>query len=160
MQKSTDSKHNWEIIMIENNAVTAIVVALIQNNNVTIDRVPDLIRNVRLALESSLESKEPDLVPAVNPKQSVFPDYIICLEDSKKVKLLRCHLKTVYNMTPDEYRAKWGLPDHYPMVAPNYSRYRSKLSKQFGLGKKRQKGGGDVEHSRSIALKSGLGKKS
>lgn len=136
MQKSTDSKHNWEIIMIENNAVTAIVVALIQSNNVTIDGIPDLIWNVRLALESSLESKKPDLVPAVNPKRSVFPNYIICLEDGKKRKMLKRYLKSTYNMTPNEYRAKWGLPDNYPMTAPEYAKRRRSMALRAGLGKK------------------------
>ena len=81
--------------------------------------------------------------PAVPPKKSIFPDHIICLEDGKKLKMLKRHLKTSYNMTPDEYRERWGLAADYPMVAPNYAKHRSALAKQIGLGTKpRQKKSG------------------
>jgi predicted transcriptional regulator len=73
-------------------------------------------------------------LPAVNVKRSVHPDYIICLEDGKKLKMLKRHLKTAYNMSPDDYRERWSLPPDYPMVAPNYARQRSKLAKEIGLG--------------------------
>ena len=77
--------------------------------------------------------------PAVSIRASVKPDYIVCLEDGKKLKMLRRHLMTAYNMTPDEYRAKWDLPKDYPMVAPNYAEARSQLAKKMGLGQQRRK---------------------
>ncbi|MPV99851.1 MucR family transcriptional regulator [Bombella apis] len=123
-----------------------IVTAYVSSHDVAAETLPDLVRSVHGALAGAgvaVEAEPEKPVPAVPPRKSVFPDYIICLEDGKKLKLLRRHLKTAYNMTPQEYRERWGLPDSYPMVAPNYSQHRSKLSKQFGLGKKRQKGGGD-----------------
>jgi predicted transcriptional regulator len=76
--------------------------------------------------------------PAVPPKKSVFPDYIVCLEDGKKLKMLKRHLKTSYNMTPEEYRERWGLGSDYPMVAPNYAKHRSNLAKEIGLGTTRR----------------------
>lgn len=123
-----------------------IVTAYVSSHDVATEALPDLVRSVHGAIADAgvaVEAEPEKPVPAVPPRKSVFPDYIICLEDGKKLKLLRRHLKTAYNMTPQEYRERWGLPDSYPMVAPNYSQHRSKLSKQFGLGKKRQKGGGD-----------------
>ncbi len=78
----------------------------------------------------------PKPTPAVPIKRSVTPDYIVCLDDGKKLKMLKRHLKTAYNMTPAEYRERWGLPRDYPMVAPNYAKQRSKLAKKFGLGQK------------------------
>ena len=77
--------------------------------------------------------------PAVAIKKSISPDYIVCLEDGKKLKMLKRHLKTAYNMTPDEYRKRWGLPADYPMVAPNYAKHRSNLAKKIGLGTKPRK---------------------
>ena len=74
--------------------------------------------------------------PAVPPKKSVFPDHIVCLEDGKKLKMLKRHLKTAYDLTPEQYRERWGLSADYPMVAPNYARHRSSLAKQIGLGTK------------------------
>ena len=74
--------------------------------------------------------------PAVPVKKSIFPDYIVCLEDGKKLKMLKRHLKTAYNMSPEEYRKRWGLPSDYPMVAPNYAKHRSILAKEIGLGTK------------------------
>jgi predicted transcriptional regulator len=88
----------------------------------------------------SVEPDEPEVPapqPAVPIKKSIFLDYIICLEDGKKLKMLKRHLKTAYHMEPDEYRAKWGLPPEYPLVAPNYARQRSLLAKKIGLGTKR-----------------------
>jgi len=81
--------------------------------------------------------------PAVSVKKSVTPDYIICLEDGKKLKMLKRHLKTAYNMTPEEYRQRWGLPSDYPMVAPNYASQRRNLAKKIGLGTKRKKTASD-----------------
>ncbi len=82
------------------------------------------------------EEAAPKPKPAVPIKQSVKPDYIVCLEDGKKLKMLKRHLKTAYNMTPDDYRKRWGLPSDYPMVAPNYAKQRRALAKKIGLGRK------------------------
>ena len=121
-----------------------IVTAYVSSHDVAAETLPDLVRSVHGAIADAGAPAEPEKqVPAVPPRKSVFPDYIICLEDGKKLKLLRRHLKTAYNMTPQEYRERWGLPPEYPMVAPNYANHRSKLAKQIGLGKERQKGGGD-----------------
>jgi len=99
----------------------------------------DLIRSVHLALSQAGEnvvSESAQQQPAVAIKKSVFPDYIVCLEDGKKLKMLKRHLKTSYNLTPDEYRKKWDLPASYPMVAPTYASHRSTLAKSIGLGRK------------------------
>ncbi|MBS1035877.1 MucR family transcriptional regulator [Gluconobacter cerinus] len=114
-----------------------IVAAYLSQNELSADQLPALIRSVHdaLATPSTPETvAEEAPTPAVNPKRSVFPDYIICLEDGKKLKMLRRHLKTAYNMTPEEYRARWGLPREYPMVAPSYSEQRSSLAREIGLG--------------------------
>jgi len=125
---------------------TEIVAAHVGNNPVPLADLPQLIGDVYRTLSSiGAEPEEPErLRPAVPPKKSVFPDYIICLEDGKKLKMLKRHLKTAYNMTPEEYRERWGLPGDYPMVAPNYARHRSRLAKQIGLGTRRR-GGDDGE---------------
>ncbi|MDX1712084.1 MAG: MucR family transcriptional regulator [Rhodovibrionaceae bacterium] len=114
-----------------------IVAAHVANNTVAISDLPQLIRDVHgtlAGLESGAEQAETKLTPAVPIKKSVQPDYIVCLEDGKKLKMLKRHMKTAYDMTPEEYREKWGLPADYPMVAPNYAKQRSKLAKQIGLG--------------------------
>ena len=100
--------------------------------------MPNLIQEVyRTLAEVGKEPVVPDKQqPAVPVKKSVFPDHIICLEDGKKLKMLKRHLKTSYNMTPEQYREKWQLPPDYPMVAPNYARHRSSLAKKIGLGTK------------------------
>ena len=125
---------------VELTALTAdIVSAHVGNNAVAIGDLPLLIRNVHDALAGlATPAAEPvaELVAAVSIRQSVKPDYIICLEDGKKLKMLKRHLMTAYDMTPDEYRAKWGLPADYPMVAPNYTATRSQLAKDMGLGRK------------------------
>ena len=110
----------------------------LQNNTVALADLPEAINNVYRSLEalSSGEAPQVEARPAVTVKRSVTPDYIVCLEDGKKLKMLKRHLKTAYNMTPDEYRQKWGLPADYPMVAPNYARQRSALAKKIGLGSK------------------------
>ena len=114
-----------------------IVAAYLSQNDLSAEQLPALIRSVHEALTTPTKP-EPVAAeaptPAVNPKRSVFPDYIICLEDGKKLKMLRRHLKTAYNMTPEEYRARWGLPREYPMVAPSYSEKRSSLARESGLG--------------------------
>lgn len=117
----------------------AIVSAYVSKNAVPVASLPELIESVNSSLSKiggALEPETPALVPAVNPKRSVFPDYIICLEDGKKFKSLKRHLSVHYGLTPDEYRAKWGLKSDYPMVAPNYAAQRSALAKSSGLGRK------------------------
>ncbi len=118
---------------------TEIVASHVSNNTVAVSDLPQLISLVYTALASQGKEEKPEPqekpVPAVPIRKSVTPDYIICLEDGKKLKMLKRHLKTHYNMTPEEYRRKWGLPDDYPMVAPNYAKQRSTLAKKIGLGK-------------------------
>ena len=115
-----------------------IVSAHVSNNSVTPDALPSLIQDVYRTLSGvGREPSQPDKPqPAVPVKKSVFPDHIVCLEDGKKLKMLKRHLKTAYNMTPEQYRERWGLPQDYPMVAPNYARHRSSLAKKIGLGTK------------------------
>ncbi|RUW57001.1 MAG: transcriptional regulator [Mesorhizobium sp.] len=116
-----------------------IVSAYVSNNPVPVASLPDLIQSVNLSLSKvgqPVEPEKPVLTPAVNPKKSVFPDYIICIEDGKQFKSLKRHLMTHYNLTPEAYREKWGLARDYPMVAPNYAAQRSALAKSIGLGRK------------------------
>jgi predicted transcriptional regulator len=115
-----------------------IVSAHVSNNSIGADALPNLIQEVYRTLagvgkEQILPDKQQ---PAVPIKKSVYPDHIICLEDGKKLKMLKRHLKTSYNMTPEQYREKWQLPPDYPMVAPNYAKHRSSLAKKIGLGTK------------------------
>lgn len=121
-----------------------IVSAYVTNHSVTAEELPVLIADVHQALartHAGLNEPEPEpLKPAVNPKRSVFPDYIICLEDGKKFKSLKRHLRTHYDLSPEEYRERWGLAPDYPMVAPNYAAARSALAKKMGLGQKRKRG--------------------
>ncbi len=122
---------------------TKIVAAYVARNNVQVADLPNLITTVRQSLASlgqapeQAEAAAEPLKPAVAIKKSVTPEYIICLEDGKKLKMLKRHLNASYNMTPDEYRAKWNLPADYPMVAPNYAQARSKLALELGLGRRR-----------------------
>ena len=122
--------------------VSDIVAAYVGNHHITVLEVPALIQSVYGSLAKlatgATEPEAPPLEPAVPIRQSVFPDYIICLEDGKKLKMLKRHLRISYNMTPQEYRAKWGLPQNYPMVAPTYGDRRSILAKANGLGRKKQ----------------------
>ncbi len=115
-----------------------IVAAHVGNNSVPVNELPQLIADVHRALSNvgSAPAQPERPTPAVPVKKSVTPDYIICLEDGKKLKMLKRHLKTAYNMTPEEYRERWGLPADYPMVAPNYAEHRSTLAKKIGLGTK------------------------
>jgi predicted transcriptional regulator len=115
-----------------------IVSAHVANNSVAPETLPSLIQEVYRTLAGvGREQVQPDRpLPAVPLKKSVFPDYIICLDDGKKLKMLKRHLKTAYNMTPEQYRERWGLPSDYPMVAPNYASHRSSLAKKIGLGTK------------------------
>ena len=116
---------------------TQIVVAYVSNNALQAEDVPQLIRLVHSSLESvqAKEVSQEPLKPAVSVRKSIGEDYLICLEDGLKFKSLKRHLRTKYDMTPEEYREKWGLPADYPMVAPGYSKQRSMLAKQMGLGK-------------------------
>jgi len=120
-----------------------IVSAYVSNNTVASTDLPNLINEVYGALQrtstASVEAKPEPLKPAVPIKKSVMPDYIICLEDGKKFKSLKRHLRTHYDMTPDEYREKWDLGSDYPMVAPNYAAARSELAKKMGLGQQRKR---------------------
>ena len=121
-----------------------IVSSHVSNNPVSPTDLTNVIQSVYDKLselaESKAEQKE-ELVPAVPIKKSVTDDHIICLEDGKKLKMLKRHLKTAYDMTPEDYRARWGLPADYPMVAPSYARKRQELAKQIGLGRKPKTGG-------------------
>ena len=120
---------------------TEIVSAHVGNNSIALGDLPQLIQDVYKTL--SIVGTTPPVPerpkPAVPIKKSVFPDFVVCLEDGKKLKMLKRHLKTAYNMTPDHYRERWGLPPEYPMVAPNYAKHRSTLAKKIGLGTKPRK---------------------
>lgn len=117
---------------------TEVVVAYLKNNPVPSADVPSIIASVHAALKSldgsSAEAPEEKPTPAVPIRRSITPEYLICLEDGRKLKTLKRHLRAAYNMTPEEYRAKWGLPADYPMVAPNYAKQRSEFARKIGLG--------------------------
>lgn len=134
-----------------------IVAAHVSNNSVGIADLPDLIGRVHAALAglgapqaAPVEAQK----PAVSVRASIKPDYIVCLEDGKKLKMLRRHLMTHYDMTPDDYRAKWNLPKDYPMVAPDYAERRRVLAKQIGLGTK-GRGGGRKSAAKAAPAKRG-----
>jgi len=120
-----------------------IVSAYVSNNSVSAGDIPNLINQVHAALVrvsgGQAEIQPEPSKPAVPVKRSITPDYIVCLEDGKKFKSLKRHLRTQYNLTPEQYRDKWGLPPDYPMVAPNYAAARSQLAKQMGLGQQRRR---------------------
>ena len=121
-----------------------IVAAHVSNNSVAVNDLPTLIQNVHQALSGisgGTEAPEEKLEPKVSIRASIKPDYIVCLEDGKKQKMLKRHLMTNHGMTPAEYRQKWGLAADYPMVAPNYAEQRRVLAKSIGLGTKRRKTG-------------------
>ncbi len=133
MAEPTNQSDSNDVLALTSN----IVAAHVSNNSVSVADLPKLIRDVYSTLSNVGEppEREPDRpTPAVPLKKSVMPDYIICLEDGKKLKMLKRHLKTAYDMTPEEYRDRWGLGPDYPMVAPNYAKQRSKLAKEIGLG--------------------------
>jgi predicted transcriptional regulator len=122
-----------------------IVSAYVANNTIAAADIPSLIGDIHSALVKVSAGQDIPVVsepakPAVPVKKSITNDYIICLEDGKKFKSLKRHLRTSYNMSPEQYREKWGLPQDYPMVAPNYAEARSQLAKQMGLGQKRKRG--------------------
>ena len=119
-----------------------IVAAHVSNNSVAVNDLPVLIQNVHSALNGISQqgsAPEPRPEPRVPVRSSVKPDYIVCLEDGKRLKMLKRHLMTHYNLTPDQYRQKWGLSADYPMVAPNYAEQRRTLAKSIGLGTKRKR---------------------
>jgi predicted transcriptional regulator len=135
----TGHVENGELIEL----TSEIVSAYVSNNSVPASELPQLINEVYIALtrvgvvtvEASVEPPK----PAISIKKSVNPDYIICLEDGKKFKSLKRHLRTQYNLSPEQYREKWGLPADYPMVAPSYAEARSRLAKEMGLGQQRRR---------------------
>ncbi|MGE0775405.1 MAG: MucR family transcriptional regulator [Sphingomonadaceae bacterium] len=136
--------------MVDDNSVTETLITLtadivsahVSNNSVAVSDLPSLIQNVHGALSglgqvAPVPEVKPE--PAVSIRSSVKPDFIVCLEDGKKLKMLKRHLMTHYQMTPEQYRAKWSLPADYPMVAPNYAEQRRTLAKKIGLGTKRRR---------------------
>lgn len=129
-----DSSTSPELVAI----TASIVAAYVSNNTIASAEIPGLIADTHAALSRAagraVTVERDDSKPKVAVKKSVMPDYIICLEDGKKFKSLKRHLRTHYNLSPEEYREKWGLPHDYPMVAPNYAQARSQLAKKMGLG--------------------------
>jgi predicted transcriptional regulator len=133
---SNDTQTGEDILKL----ATEIVAAYVSNNPVPAMELPGMIRNVHATLGGLSGQAASDAVasakaPAVNIRKSITPDYIICLEDGKKLKMLKRYLRSRYGLSPDAYRAKWGLPNDYPMVAPNYAAVRSAFAKQIGLGR-------------------------
>ncbi len=125
------------------NHVSEIVSAYVSNNSLPANQISELITTVHQTLMHMGEKPPEKLKPAVPTKNSIKPDYIVCLEDGKRLKMLKRHLRTSYDLSPKEYRQKWGLPNDYPMVAPKYAAQRSELAKKFGLGnaaKRRRRG--------------------
>jgi predicted transcriptional regulator len=116
-----------------------VVAAYVSNNSLPTQQLAEVISTVYTSLRSlegpQAEAKAEPLKPAVPVRKSITPDYLVCLEDGKKLKMLKRHLRSTYSMTPDDYRAKWGLPADYPMVAPNYAEQRSAFAKKIGLGR-------------------------
>ena len=133
MAETAESGHLTEL-------VADIVGAYVSNNKVAVNELPGIISQVHTALQQTTtgapEPQQEAQQPAVPPRRSVNPDYIVCLEDGKRFKSLKRHLRTDHDMTPQEYRAKWDLKPDYPMVAPNYAASRSELAKKMGLGRK------------------------
>lgn len=134
----TDQNNSTEILKL----TAEIVAAHVSNNTLSAAELPQLISQVHNSLSDTgkASSAEERPAPAVTVKKSVTPDYIVCLEDGKKLKMLKRHLKTSYDLTPEQYRERWGLPADYPMVAPNYAKRRSALAKEIGLGKRGRAG--------------------
>ena len=134
-QNNDNSGRGDEILKL----ASEIVAAYVSNNPIPVSEVPAMIKSVHSTLGGLAGATQTEVSAAVKPvvpvKRSVHPDYIVCLEDGKKLKILKRYLRSNYNMTPEEYRAKWGLPADYPMVAPNYAAQRSEFAKRIGLGK-------------------------
>jgi len=137
--KRMDSSAQSELVTI----TATIVAAYVSNNSIASTELPNLIAETHAALSRAagriVSPEREETKPKIAVKKSVMPDYIICLEDGKKFKSLKRHLRTHYNLSPEEYREKWGLPPDYPMVAPNYANARSELAKKMGLGTRREK---------------------
>jgi predicted transcriptional regulator len=147
MSESTTSPNYIEL-------AADIVSAYVSNNSVPAIDLPSLLHSVYAALTNTQDQKEEpkvELAPAVSIKKSLTPDYIVCLEDGKKFKSLKRHLRATFDMTPEQYRAKWNLPADYPMVAPNYAKARSELARTMGLGQQRRKSKTPVEAAASDA---------
>ena len=135
MERNEETLNQTDLLSM----TTEIVSAHLSNNTVGVQELPSVIEQVYKTLNGLCggQTTAPERPqPAVPIKRSIHPDYIVCLEDGKKLKMLKRHLKTAYNMTPEEYRERWGLPADYPMVAPNYAKQRSKLAKEIGLGQR------------------------
>ena len=132
-----------------------IVSAYVSKNSVPAADLPTLLQSVYAALTKAVHGQEEEpkaeLMPAVSVRKSLTPEYIVCLEDGKKFKSLKRHLRSTYDMTPEQYRAKWNLPGDYPMVAPKYAKARSELAKTMGLGQQRRKGKAPVEAPEATA---------
>ena len=146
--QSRNPGHDLDLLRMTADVVTAYV----GNNTVAPSELADVIRAVHASLRQAQAGEDDGAAtpkPAVPVKKSITPDYLICLEDGRELKMLKRHLRTTYGMTPDEYRAKWGLDPDYPMVAPNYARRRSEFAKQIGLGQKRRKAGASGEDDAS-----------
>ncbi len=130
--------------------VSDVVSAYVSNNNIESAEIPSLIHQVYSTLSTlgrhNNHSQARPLEPAVPIKKSITDDYVICLEDGKKLKMLKRHLRAVYKMTPEQYRERWGLPLDYPMVAPNYAKKRSSLAKANGLGRSSKKSSHFFDH--------------
>ncbi len=135
MSEKTQEKVSQEDVL---RMTTDVVAAYVGNNVLPASQISEVIGAVHRSLSGlhGGELRAEPASPAVPIRRSVKPDFIVCLEDGKKLKMLKRHLRTTFNMTPDEYRAKWGLPSDYPMVAPNYAKQRSELAKKIGLGRK------------------------
>lgn len=130
------------------NLTTEIVAAYVSNSDLAAGDLPNFIQQVYISVTDLATGKAgaaPRPEPAVSIKKSIAEDYIICLEDGKKLKMLKRHLRTAYNMTPEQYRERWGLASNYPMVAPNYARHRSEIAKTIGLGIKRRRVGHSID---------------
>ena len=135
-EENKDQSNSPEIMQM----AVEIVSAYVGNNAISSAQVPDVISSVYgslMALSEAGTTSSEALNPAVPIRRSVTPDYLVCLEDGKKLKMLKRHLRAVYGLSPEEYRTKWGLPADYPMVAPNYAKQRSNFAKQIGLGRKK-----------------------
>ena len=134
-----DQKNDNELLRM----TAKIVASYVGNNSLSADQVSEIIRTVSSALkqlgQGANGAHKATGKPAVPIRRSITPDYIICLEDGRKLKMLKRHLRTTFSMTPDEYRARWGLPADYPMVAPNYAKRRSEFAKKIGLGQKHRR---------------------
>ncbi len=132
---ATETKNNQSSENVIGMAAS-IVSSYVRYNALPTDQIPDLIKTVYSSLNSVESLTGEAQKPAVSVRRSVTPDYLICLEDGKKFKMLKRHLRTNFNLSPEEYRAKWNLPADYPMVAPNYAKQRSEFAKKIGLGRK------------------------